>query len=286
MDAFKAAADRVSVGIVPTPFLMQQISTAFPQIPEWRVVRNGVDDARFRPALLDERRSFRRARKIPDDAMLVAHIGALSPAKGMQVVKAFVRHLPRSSIHLLHEFPATEEVPILKQRTLTRFLTLDAEERVSEHLHMCPCTDPLGDRMVRYCDVLLHPSLREVAPLTVIESWMAGVPVITTRSTPFYEERDVQFALHTLPFQTGVHWAPRDVANIAISDELADDIALAALQHIRAMTCPDDAVRIEIAAAARASGFELRRMTEAFKDIYANCERKLGSATDATLDHV
>jgi glycosyltransferase involved in cell wall biosynthesis len=250
-DRIGGALTRTQLAITPAGFLHSEMEARFPEV-HWVPVRNGVDSARFRPSLKFERANFRRSLNLPSTAWLWAFIGRLEEAKGLAVLRSIVPWLRESDSHLLLQFPAFGS-PIQNSKNARIASTLHALDPA--RVHLWPDTEPgKTDRPIRFCDLLLHPSLSEVAPLTWIESWMSGVPILATRSTPFCDEvHGLDIQLIDLP--TGTSWStipqPQLRLDRAVADGLAEDLA----GRAQAIPIPSDHARKRLAIGARAQGF-------------------------------
>jgi hypothetical protein len=108
-----------------------------------------------------------------------------------------------------------------------------------------------------------------VAPRTVIESWMSGVPVVATRCTPFFEEvSGLASATELVPLPPEPDFESRDRARLRIEDP-STRASLAAEMLSRVLpTRPTDVRRREIAVLARANGFSANDMVEGLRRIY------------------
>jgi glycosyltransferase involved in cell wall biosynthesis len=276
--AFKSTIGRTSLAIFPANFLKEQIQEQFPELEKCIVVRNGVDASRFRPTTHEERRAFKRSQGITEDCLLVANIGALSVAKGSQALAVFAELLKGTRVHLAQEFQPPRRGPgatdeSMRQRALAQRIKRAAPDNV----HLLPCEDSFADRAIRYCDVLIHFSLGEVAPLTVIEGWMSGLRVIATASTPFYREVEMlEFALQVLTTRLTLRASQADLSNRELNTGTAEDLAYEAMQKLAEMFPPDDTLRRRIAEAARAEGFSATHMISRCSTIYQSVAQRVG----------
>jgi glycosyltransferase involved in cell wall biosynthesis len=261
-----ATLPRIRHAITPADFLADDLAQRFPST-HWMSVRNGVDDTLFRPTHLQERTAWRRRAGISDSGTLLAYVGRLENAKGLQVLEALAALLPDSNCHLLVQYPAWTGIPRSFEARARRIARAGAGR-----VHLMPDEHPGGDRPIRYCDLLVHPSLSEVAPRTVIESWMSGVPVVATRCTPFFAEiPELSFAtrLVELPETLGLESLDRE--RLRIDDQgMATSLAAELLRQVPDLSPIDDQGRSEIARLARVSGFSAGDMVASLGRIYEN----------------
>lgn len=176
--------ERATVGITPARFATLDMGARYPRV-SWQTVSNGIDTARFRPTVATERAGWRRERDIPPTAFLVAFVGRLESAKGVEILEKFCGLVGGSNIHVLVQFLAAgDDASTARHRE--RVERLQATGR--GHVHLFVDADPSSARPVRHCDALLTSSLSEVCPMVVLEALHCGVPVFGTRATPFYDE--------------------------------------------------------------------------------------------------
>jgi len=146
------------------------------------LVTNGVDPARFPPAVDAAARDRDRAALRLDDRLCVLAIGGIEPRKGsLTLVEAFAR-LRRS---------APERRPLLLiGGGATLFDYRDEVDRFWARAHELGVADdiralgPLADgevaRAYRAADVLAFPSTREGFGLVPLEALAAGLPVVAS----------------------------------------------------------------------------------------------------------
>lgn len=234
---------------------------------------NGVDDQRYLPADEGERDRFRRELGLNSDTKLIAFIGRLEEAKGSKILIEYARQIADSSTCLLVQYPGFG-----KEEQIKRYSKIAAQiSSVSPgNVHIVPDEDPKGRRIVRYCDFLIHPSLSEVAPLTVIESWMSGVGVIATNSTSFYEEVHIALPAHALykaHLPNEINWRETKREFLKISGEGARSVAQEMHAEALRATRPTDETRDDLATMARDAGFTLEKMAQRLDQIYSDIER-------------
>lgn len=183
-ESLARCAARARIGVTPAGFATEDMRSRFPDV-SWHTVHNGIDAARFLPSSQAQRKTWRRQRGIPEDTPLVAFVGRLERAKGVEVLREFCRMAAGARLEVLIQFLATGNAGVF-----ARYRQVAAELAAidPDHIHLFPDEDLGSARPIRYCDALFCPSLSEVAPLVALEAFHSGVPVIGTKSTPFYEE--------------------------------------------------------------------------------------------------
>lgn len=172
-----------------------------------RIIPNGVDTERFRPAA-DSGRRTRRACGIPDQAPVVGIVAALRPEKN-------------------HAMLLQAAAQIVRQQANTHFLIVgDGPERASLEqltgaLGLRPSVHFLGNRpdipdLLAAMDVFVLTSHNEANPVSILEALACGVPVVAPRVGSIPET--------VIPGQTGMLFPAGDTeaAMAAMLDLLAD----------------------------------------------------------------
>lgn len=258
--------------IVPAEFMRRSLGRRFPGI-NWHVVGNGCDERFYKPASRDEKSAFREQRGIPVHAPLGIVVTRLEPSKGSDILKVLAPLLKSHQTHLLLQYPA------FVSPKLSRTYSAIADEIVAAsdgYVHPWPDSDSQSPRPVRYCDFMVHPSLCEVAPLTVIESLVAGVPVIATDSTPFYTEELApivprgSLALINLP--TGFRSDDCDWRKVRLSLDQNIDLARAILAALPSRNQIESAGGTSLSMAIQSSAFTNSAMVQNFATLYDEIE--------------
>ncbi len=172
-----------------------------------RVVPNGVDTDRFRPAAVGEREECCRELGLDPALRWIAFVGFFSPEKNPDVLFEAWLALPpalRERTGLVYagatESRYHEVDPALAPRIRAEASRLGLSEQVRLLGEM-----PDVERLYRAADALAMPSTREAFGMVLIEAMASGLPVIATRIggvTDTIIEDGV----------TGVLVPPRDVA--------------------------------------------------------------------------
>lgn len=145
----------------------------FPWVPAHKIaaVHNGVlvPDARAIPAARVRLRDFM---SLPPDALIVGASGRMSTAKAFEdAIKAFAGVHNRDA-HLIL-FGKGPEEPALQQ--------LSAQLGLAGRVHFPGWHDDARN-LLWGADALIHPSLSEGLPNTVLESMAGGVPTVATKA--------------------------------------------------------------------------------------------------------
>jgi glycosyltransferase involved in cell wall biosynthesis len=149
----------------------------------FRLIPNGVDTARFRPAAPGEREALRRELNLPPDSRIVLFVGFFSHEKRPDLLfdawaKTAIQVAPDSAL-------------VLVGATRTPYYEIDA--RLAERIHYL--THALGlDRRVRFvevtydieryhraADIFVLPSIREGMPNALLEAMASETPCIASR---------------------------------------------------------------------------------------------------------
>jgi glycosyltransferase involved in cell wall biosynthesis len=183
--------EKAHLVIVPARFLQNTIASVCSGV-QTKLIHNGADIDIFHPSTSQQRQQYKAQIGIPSKSLLVCYVGRLTIAKGLQTLMKYVQLL-KDPIHLL----------ILCKRNAQN---VDGAKKLRQlnnmhvHFDFNDENDNRSSHPVKYSDLLLTPSLSEVAPLVVHEALLAGVPVIGTFSTPFYTELE-DLGIHTTYYQ-------------------------------------------------------------------------------------
>jgi len=153
----------------------QAAATAFPKILQDRVtvIPNGVEPERVKPR---RGRSKQRADwGIPPDRKVALFLGRFAEVKGPERLLAAAEHLPRQWV-----------IGFVGHGSMEQALKRAADRTAPGRVFFTPPVEHVGDPLAA-ADVLVMPSRSEGMPLSMIEAWLAGVPVVTT-SYPFSED--------------------------------------------------------------------------------------------------
>lgn len=266
-ESIEKAVRYLDVGIVPARFLADDLRHRFPSV-EWQVVHNGVDTERFKPTNVRERGEFRLNHSIPSESKLVIFVGRLERAKGTQVLEALCGKIrEESSLALMVQFLSNSS------RTGNyESKAKELEEIGGRNVVLFPDTDTNSDRPVRYADILILPSLSEVAPLVVLEALVGGLKVIVLDCTEFYDElREDSYlaevvSLIPMPCSFSLGGSRRE---LRVEERDAIDVGSDFLKKIKDTTVPDDIERRETSRRIKHAGYQTEKMIADFKSIYS-----------------
>ena len=135
------------------------------------VVPNGIDIERLEGQV--QRDAIRSAMGIPSDAPVVGTVGRLSEAKRQdRLIRAFARILsdvPDAHLMLVGDGPLRGELR-----------DLAASHGISSRVHFAGYQSQPG-RYLSSMDVFAQSSRIEGMPLSVLEAWAIGIPVVASR---------------------------------------------------------------------------------------------------------
>jgi glycosyltransferase involved in cell wall biosynthesis len=174
-----ASADRY-VGVSPR-FAESYRQTGLPQ-SRFRLVPNGVDLQRFRPASPDEKRACRAALGLPQERTLILFVGFFSrekaPALLLDAWLDVVDRLPDSG--LVFVGPTQSPYYEIDASIHERMIATISARGLAERVVFVERADDI-EAFYRACDLFVLPSLREGLPNVVIEAMACALPVIVTR---------------------------------------------------------------------------------------------------------
>ena len=181
--------NRMDCIIVNSPQMREQMLELGVNV-RMEFIPNGVDLARFRPAIdADERGLIRRSLGIESQATVITTVGAVHPRKGTDLLlESYVRLAARfSDLHLYIvglrkdlTYPDLAEF----RRKLQKWI---AESEARDRIHFPGLVRNVEDYL-RASDVFAFPSLREGMPNVVLEAMASGLPVIMTPFIGLSEE--------------------------------------------------------------------------------------------------
>jgi len=129
----------------------------------------GIDTERFRPASVAERRAAREHLGLPTDVKVVLFVGRLVEKKGLPLVIAVSRLLPRIHFLVLGDGPLRSLLRNRPQNVSWRQFV--SAEHMNEQYHAADC--------------LVLPSHGEGLPLAVQEAMASGMPVVVPEDEPY-----------------------------------------------------------------------------------------------------
>src|SRR5690606_29847721 len=155
-----------------------------------RVITNGVDTNRFRPApSIQIRQTIRQVLGIGPDVPLVINVGSVEPRKGTDLLLTAWKHVvaayPQSHLVLVGPRPYLEEPGLAPFRHKLERLVNDLG--AAAHIHFVGRVENV-EAYLQAADLFAFSSMREGLPNVVLEAMATGLPVITTRFAGLSEE--------------------------------------------------------------------------------------------------
>jgi glycosyltransferase involved in cell wall biosynthesis len=198
----------------------------------FRLIANGVDVTRFRPAAAAERRALRAELNLPIDGVVVLFVGFFSREKCPDLLfDAWSRVAAEASdSSVLVLVGATRSTYYEIDRSLAdRIRARAAGQRLDRRLHFVESTLEI-EKYHRAADIFVLPSLREGLPNALMEAMACGAGCIATRLEAV---TDVLIA----DGESGFLVAPRDVDALETSlRRLISQPACARAMGMRART--------------------------------------------------
>jgi glycosyltransferase involved in cell wall biosynthesis len=138
-----------------------------------RELPNGIDTSKFAWLTDADAAEARASLSIPAAAPLVGTVGRLNPVKRQDV-------LIRGFADLAHRLPEARLVLVGDGPLLSELRDLAAELRVGDKVHFAGYQSQ-PERFMAAMDVFALTSESEGMPLSVLEAWAAGLPVVGSR---------------------------------------------------------------------------------------------------------
>lgn len=272
----RRSIDRANCGVVPAPFMKEMFSREFPDVP-WKIIKYGLNEKRFRPTSDDERNRFRKAYGLGSNDVLIIHVGALTAAKGLRIIRRFISGINSAAprVFFLLQFLGNAKNGVLSRyQSEANDLQCLCQQRVRTLRDKNPLST---DRPLRYCDLLVTTSLREVCPLVVLEAFLSGVPVVSFNSTPFFEElrtTEISERFHIV-LQLPERFQEPEIerGNLDVSEKENKDLSNRLLEVCNRWNSPTETDRYELATQAREAGFTLPHMLTEFDSLYDEVSR-------------
>jgi glycosyltransferase involved in cell wall biosynthesis len=148
-----------------------------------REIPNGVDETRFAPATVDERRDLRRRLHLPAEGPIVLFVGLISRDKQPQILlDAWIRLQPEErTASTLVFVGATDPAHFeLGDRLIDRLQATVQLSGIAGRVMFVPPTSQVQDYF-RAADVFVMPSLREGLPIALLEAMACGLPCVASR---------------------------------------------------------------------------------------------------------
>ncbi len=167
LQRFRAAARRIAAFVCLTPDIAGELEELGVPAAKLRVIANGVDAERFRPAEAEERAALRASLGVADDELLHLFCGRLRDVKRLDVLLDALARVP-GRLLLVGDGPEEE-------RLRRRAQAPDLRGRVT---FLPPTEDPAP--LYRAADAYVSASHTEGMSISVLEAMATGLPVVAT----------------------------------------------------------------------------------------------------------
>ena len=199
------------------------------------ILRNKVDEQKFRSITEEQRKKFKVKYNIPDDHIIFTFSGRLNPEKGIkELLLAYKKARPKKSKLIIaggyffgSNLKSTFEAELAK---ISKDISKDIIFTGNIDYKDMPCLYAISD-------VMVLPSIwNDPAPLTVIESITAGKPLITTYSGGIPEYVDTNDAI-ILPIDNVlISNLTKAIIKIASQEQVRNKLAMAAKRESKIWT--------------------------------------------------
>jgi glycosyltransferase involved in cell wall biosynthesis len=173
--------DVVRGTLVNSAFLKRQVLSRFPEIAPERVevLHNGVDTTALDPARCLRRTEVRRELGIPEETLLVAAVGRLTPVKNYPLLlRAFAR-ASQALPGIAQRIDNPMLVVVGEGEELTALKALSAELGIADRVRFAGFREDVPE-VLGASDLFAHASLMEGLPNAVLEAMAMGRPVVAT----------------------------------------------------------------------------------------------------------
>jgi len=176
---FYAAADRF---IAVSPRFEEAHRAAGLPGDAFRLIPNGVDLSRFRPASATERATIRESLRLPADNLLVLFVGFFSHEKRPDLLYHVWARLASGGLRSTLVLIGATQSPYHEiDLQMAASIRADAARRgLTSHVVFVEHTNQI-EEYYRAADVFALPTLREGLPNVLLEAMACGVPPVITR---------------------------------------------------------------------------------------------------------
>jgi glycosyltransferase involved in cell wall biosynthesis len=247
--------------IVPAEFLIEPVRAEGAE--HVVLVPNGVNFTHFRPLSDQARLERRNSLGIPDVGRVVCWVGNFTPAKGSALLERIAELLPSgNTLIVLTPAGRSEREAASLEALPTRggvVRVVPDERRFDRRDHPIPASD-----------LVIATSLCETVVMPVLEGLAAGVPVVSTESTPYlWTLRALGFLeqdLHVQPLPPGLLLKERE--HLVLAEDEALTIAHGFIGLMNEMRTPNGEDRRLRSRRARKAGLDAERMAADFAQVY------------------
>ncbi len=206
-----------------------------------RVIHNGVDTVRYRPATGDERAGIRKELGFDDRDVVLITVASLKPLKRIDALldaaAALKRGGARVRVVVVGDGPDRDALRALAARL-----------EIEEECWFAGLRDDV-DRLLRAADVFVLSSRTEAFPNVVLEAMATGLPVVTTDVGSVREMVEDHRSARIVPVGD-------DEALAAAIGELVDDAGARRRLGLRGREIVEERFRFDMMCAAREALFE------------------------------
>ncbi len=147
-------------------------------VPAWKikVIYNGVDTWKFKPAKKDEKNLYKRELGFREDDFLILYVGRLYSRKGLPTLIETIPHVAKKfrNIKFVISGKGLED----EEERLRRYAKkLKVEEKL---VFLGYYPDEKLPNLYAAADIFVFPSIYENMPFAMLEAMASGLPVITT----------------------------------------------------------------------------------------------------------
>jgi glycosyltransferase involved in cell wall biosynthesis len=136
-----------------------------------RVIHNGVDTSKYRPASCEERIALRRELGFAEHDVVLITVASLKPLKRIDALLEVAAKLRKgATLRVVVVGDGSERGPLE---------ALAARLGIAERVWFAGVRDDV-ERLLRACDIFVLPSRTEAFPNVVLEAMATGLPVVTT----------------------------------------------------------------------------------------------------------
>jgi glycosyltransferase involved in cell wall biosynthesis len=247
-----------NVVLTNSKILKEQYKNLFPQY-DWQFVNNGIDSQVYFPASEEEQFNFRERHGIKKDQLVLSFTGRLHNAKGLQLIRAFCNQINAN------------EKYVLAIQTIDHPKYASTCQDFAKFKNVIIVHDQ-RERIVRYADISIHPSLSETTSLVILESLFSGVPVICSDVADFYKEIENRFApfeyFSKFPIKDHIKKNENGKLEFKVTENSVGYLVNTMIARLRDLTPLTRNQKLRLAEGMENSPFTFSKMAIALENIY------------------